>query len=334
MSFHALFTLLIASLSLGFVACTKVDSPKDQSVQYGGACSEDYSREYERILNLSKAAPDLLDVCNDFYARYSGVKCFSHVDGTELRIHTSDFDNKCKRGISSNKSKSGAESTEPPLTPRNQSTCSNDLIDFIIAKQREFNTSLQSMENGDVTDDFLFENALASKKACNQYFFNYKYLECSRDGKVYSFYHLKPYCDVFQNQLHSLKNKNSKKYSPQELKPVTSVNLKFHFEDSLIPFYTAKAKIKDSYFVDGQLLDFSQISSNQNYCYFESAKLRFSGELQSEMYKVDVTIQNKNRVVFTHTSFNEQWRFVCHTKGTFYHQDLLEVLGDKVTVLD
>mgnify|MGYP000971202947 FL=1 len=102
----------------------------------------------------------------------------------------------------------------------------------------------------------------------------------------------------------------------------------------LFQSYTAKAKIKDNYVVDGQLLDFSQISSSQNYCYFESAKLRYSGELQNEMYKVDVTIPNKNRVVFTHTSFNEQWRLVCHTKGAFYHQDLLEVLGDKVTVLD
>lgn len=334
MSFHMLFALLIASLGFGFVACTKVDSPKDQPVQYGGACSEDYSRDYERILNLSKAAPELLDVCNDFYARYADVKCFSHVDGTELRIHTSDFDNKCKRGISSNKSKSSSDPTEPARSPRNQSTCSNDLIDFIIAKQSEFYSILQTTENGDVTDDFLFENALASKKACNQYFFNYKYLECSRDGKTYSFYQLKPYCDVFQSQLHSLKNKNSKKYSPQELKPLTTANLKFHFEDSLIPFYAAKAKIKDSYFVDGQLLDFSQISSSQNYCYFESAKLRFSGELQSQMYNVDVSSPNKNRVVFTHTSFHEQWRFICHTKGTFYHQDLLEVLGDKVTVLD
>ncbi|GEM_PF-2597562 len=334
MSFSVRFALLFASLGLSLVACTKVAAPKGQPVQYGGACSEEYSREYEKILNLSKAAPELFDVCNDFYARFAGVKCFSHVDGTELRIHTSDFDNKCKRGISSNKSNSETEAKEPSPNPKNQSTCSNELIDFIIGKQAEFHTILKSTENDGVTDDFLFENALSAKKACNQYFFNYKYLECSRDGKAYSFHLLKPFCDVFQTQLHTLKSKNSKKYSPQELKTLTNVNLKFHFEDSLVPFYTAKAKIKDNYVVDGQLLDFSQISSSQNYCYFESAKLRYSGELQNEMYKVDVTIPNKNRVVFTHTSFNEQWRLVCHTKGAFYHQDLLEVLGDKVTVLD
>ena len=127
MSFSVRFALLFASLGLSLVACTKVAAPKGQPVQYGGACSEEYSREYEKILNLSKAAPELFDVCNDFYARFAGVKCFSHVDGTELRIHTSDFDNKCKRGISSNKSNSETEAKEPSPNPKNQSTCSNEL---------------------------------------------------------------------------------------------------------------------------------------------------------------------------------------------------------------
>ena len=334
MSLNAICILLFASLGLGLNACTKVDPPKDQPVQYGGACSEDYSREYEKILNLSKTAPELPDRCNDFYSRFNGIKCFSHVDGTELRIHTSDFDNKCKRGISSNKPNAVNEPNASSGGDKNNSLCSNELVEFLISKQIEFQSLFKTIQINNVTDDFLFERALASKKACNQYFYNYKYLECSREGKAYSFHLIKPYCDAFQKQLHSLKSKNSKKYAPQELKSINAINLKFHFEDGLIPFYPAKIKIKDAYIVDGGLVEFGQISSSQNYCYFESAKLRYSGELNKELYPVDVSQPNQNRVIFTHNSFNEQWRLVCHTRGTFYHQDLLETLGDKVTILD
>lgn len=335
MSSRALFALIFTTLSLGLVACTKIDPPKDQPVQYGGSCSEEYSREYEKILNLSRTAPDLFEVCNEFYARYSGVKCFSQVDGTELRIHTSDFNNKCKRGISSKKSQDAdGSSDEAKPNVRKPSKCSNELIDFLVTKQTEFHAAVASIETSDVTDDYLFEKALTSKKVCNQYFFNYNYLTCERDGKAYSFHMLKPYCDIFQTQLHRLKNKNSKKYFPEELTPLKTLNLKFHFQDDMVPFYPKKAKIKDVFLVDGNLIEFSQISSNQNYCYFESPKIRRSGQLKSDLYPVDVTQTNKNRVVFSHTSFNETWRLICHTRGGFYYQDLLEALGEKVTVLE
>jgi hypothetical protein len=173
-----------------------------------------------------------------------------------------------------------------------------------------------------------------SKKSCNQYFFNYNYTECLRDNYSYSFHDLKKYCDEFQNILHALKSKNPYKFSPQEMKPLNAANLKFTFNDPLLPFYSSKIKVKDAYLVDGMLLSFNKISSNQNYCYFESEKQRVSGELKSAPYKVDITHPNKNRTVFTYTSFNEQWRMICHSNTQLYQQDLLEIVGDKITVFD
>ncbi|OYZ13339.1 MAG: hypothetical protein B7Y39_18050 [Bdellovibrio sp. 28-41-41] len=330
------FLLLFITIAFGLSSCTQATPPKPSVVQSGGACSEEYSRAYEKILNLPTGTVNTQAQCDEFYASYPGIKCFSIVDGSELRVHTNDFDLKCQKNIS-NKSKPPTSSKNSP-SPANRDDkkplCSNELIEFVLTKKSEFYAAIKTIENSDTTDESAFDLALASKKICNQYFFNYNYTECSRDTYAYSFHDLKKYCDEFQNVLHALKNKNPKKFSPQEMRPLTLANLKFTFKDSLIPFYSSKVKVKDAYLVDGMLVSFGDISSNQNYCYLESEKLRYSGELKSTLYKVDVTYPNRNRTVFTYTSFNEQWRMICHSRVQLNKQDLLEVAGDKITIFE
>lgn len=329
-----LFLSVIVSVLNG---CTQADSPKARAVNSGGLCTEEYSREYEKILNLPAGTADTLVQCEEFYANYPGIKCFSVVDGSELRIHTNDFDLKCLKNISTkskpstNASPKDSERIEPtkPTT-----ACSRELVEFVITKKAEFYSAIKTIENSDTNDEAAFHLALASKKMCNQFFYNYQYTECPRDNNTYSFYDIKPYCDEFQNILHFLKSKNSNKFSPQEMKPLTVANLKFHFNDALMPIYKPNLKLKDSYLVEGMLVPFSSISSNQNYCYFESEKLRFAGELKGDIYKVDVTYPNKNRTVFTYTSFHEQWRMICHSRAQFYLQDLVETTGDKITIIE
>jgi hypothetical protein len=316
------------------IGCTQVESPKKSAVQYGGSCSAEYSRDYEKILNWPMDS-DIREACDRFYDLYSDVKCFSNVDGSELRIHTTDFDEKCQKNIPERaknaKRQRPGDSAEPLRT---QSLCSTELTNFIIEKQKEFRGTLESYESNSYSDADMFSTSLSYKKTCNQYFHTYKYTECPRDGKTYSFDDLKPYCDEFQILLHKLKVKNPKKFSPQELKPLTGLNLKFHFEDAMVPFYSAKTKVKDTYIVDGKLVAFSQITTKQNYCYFESEAVRFSGELKNEIYKVDIAFITKTKVVFSHTSFNEQWRMICQSRNYFYHQELIEALGDTVTVYE
>lgn len=323
----------ISLLSVFQFGCAQVDSPKPSAVQYGGVCSADYSKDYQSILNWP-ADQDIKEACDAFYAKYPGVKCFSTVDGAELRIHTNDFDNKCQ--------KNGAPKPKPPKTAvpieaetsRTQGLCSNELTSFIMEKYKSFQSTLESVETNKIRDEDLFSSALANKKICNQYFFNYKYTECTKNNVIYSFHLLKPYCDQFQMQLHTLRVKNPKKFSPVELKPLTGVNLKFHFEDSLLQFTSSKVKNKDLYLTEGSFSTFGNITSSQNYCYLESDQIRFAGELKNEVYKVDIAFLTRAKVVFSYNSFNEQWKMVCHVKDHFYLQDLLETLGDKVSVFE
>jgi len=330
------FLLLFITIAFGLSSCTQATSPKTGAVQSGGTCSEEYSREYEKILNLPTGTGNMQALCDEFYASYPGVKCFSIVDGSELRVHTNDFDLKCQKNISNNSKPPASSKNSPSPAERdeNKPICSNELIEFVLTKKSEFFATIKTIENSNTTDESAFNLALASKKMCNQFFFNYNYTECSRDTYAYSFHDLKKYCDEFQNVLHALKTKNPKKFSPQEMKPLTQANLKFTFKDPLIPFYTSKVKVKDAYLVDGMLVSFSDISSSQNYCYFESEKMRYSGELKSSLYKVDVSYPNKNRALFTYTSFNEQWRMICHSRAQLYYQDLLEIAGDKITIFE
>lgn len=337
MLLKSVFLLVLFSAALGLNSCTQADPPKSRAIQSGGSCSEEYSREYEAILNLPAGSPDSQVKCDGFYEKFPGVKCFSVVDGSELRIHTSDFDVKCLKdtSVKTRSPKSNPKVFEPtPIATTPVSLCSRELVDFVITKKSEFLASIKAIENPDTNDDAAFNIALTSKKMCNQFFFNYKFTECPRDNFNYSFYDLKPYCDEFQKILHTLKAKNPKKFSPQEMKSMTTLNLKFTFQDALVPFYSSKLKIKDAYLVDGMLVSFNDISSNQNYCYFESEKLRFAGELKNEIYKVDVTYPNKNRTVFNYTSFNEQWRMICHSRSQLYQQDLLEIVGDKISIFE
>lgn len=337
MFLKSVFFLFFITTALCLNSCTQATPPKAGAVQSGGLCSQEYSREYEKILNLPAGTLDTQSQCDEFYVKYPGVKCFSILDGSELRVHTNDFDLKCQKNIST-KSKPPAASSKnlAPVAERaeNKPLCSSELIEFVITKKSEFYAAIKTIENSDTTDESSFNLALTSKKMCNQYFFNYSYTECLRDNYAYSFHDLKTYCDEFQNILHTLKAKNPKKFSPQEMKPLTLANLKFTFKDSLLPFYSSKIKVKDAYLADGMLISFSAISSNQNYCYFESEKLRYSGELKSALYKLDVTYPNKHRAMFTYTSFNEQWRMICHSRTQLYKQDLLEVVGDKITIFE
>ncbi|MBL7544985.1 MAG: hypothetical protein JNL11_14305 [Bdellovibrionaceae bacterium] len=325
----------VAALTIFILgSCTQVESPKSRPVQYGGACSQEYSKEYEQLLNWPTDS-DNKAVCDDFYTRYPNVKCFSHVDGAELRIHTSDFDEACGRKPSDKSKRTGEKTADSSGTSsRTQGLCSPELAQFVVDKQKDFESKLMSFEANKYTDENSFATALNSKKICNQYFHNYKYSICSRNDIKYSFHDLKPYCDEFQTVLHNLRKKNPKKFSPEELKPLTGLNLKFHFQNPLLRFFSSKVKIKDTYIVEGLSLSFSGISSSQSYCFFESETLRFAGELKNEIYKVDIATVNKNRFAFSHTSFNEQWKVVCHFPTHFYLQDLIEVLGDTVSVFE
>ena len=326
--------LLVATfLCLLTVDCSRVSTPEPTQIQYGGACSDDFSKAYEAILNWTDN-PDLQAACDDFYAKYSDVKCMSKINGVELRLHTTDFDKKCQKNRVSDKNKADKSSEPTTIKSEGKSLCSRDLTAFLADKQNEFNKATQDIFSNSYSDDQLFDTALAKKKICNQYFFNYNYLECTRDNKAFSFNTIKPYCDQFQGWLQELKLKNPKKYSPEELKPIAGVSLKFHFVDPILPFFKSSVKIKDTYLVDGKSLPFNEITSSQNYCYFESDRIRYAGELKNQLYKVDVTISSKSRVLFAYNSFNEQWRLVCHVAEFFYLQDLLETLGEHVSTIE
>ncbi len=310
----------------------KVHAPKQGAVLYGGSCSDEYSKDYEALLNWP-GNTDVRAACDDFYAKYANVRCFSQVDGAELRIHTGDFDEKCQRG-SSGRPKSTKQASDSGDLSDSSRNCIADVAKFIKTRKSEFYSVLATFQNDAYIDDKKFASSLENRKICNQYFLNYKYKQCALDGVEYSYYDLKPYCDEFQTTLHRLKLKTPKKFSPQELKSVVGLNLKFHFEDPLVPFYRSKDKVKPTYFVEGRQVDFSNITSNQSYCYLESDRIRYAGELKNDIYKVDITQISKNKIMFTHTSFNEKWRMICQSPEYFYFQDLVEVLGDAINVLE
>ncbi len=331
LKFLKLLVLIVSCLS--FADCTRVTAPEPTQIQYGGACSDDFSKAYEALLNWPDSS-EFQTACDDFYAKYGDVKCMSKLNGVELRLHTTDFDKKCGKNRVSDKSKADPSGEPTLIKSGTKSLCSRDLTTFVIDKQIEFNQASQDIFSNNYSDDRLFETALAKKKICNQYFFNYNYLECTRDSKTLSFNTIKPFCDQFQGWLHELNLKSPAKYSPQELKPIASMGLKFHFIDPLLPFFKSSVKIKENYFADGKMLPFNEITSSQNYCHFESDRIRYAGELKNQLYKVDVTISSKSRVLFAYNSFNEQWRLVCHVAEFFYLEDLLETLGEHVSIIE
>jgi hypothetical protein len=156
--------LFFITVALGFTSCTQVTPPKASAVQSGGTCSEEYSREYEKILNLSTGDKATQTQCDEFYDKYPGVKCFSIVDGSELRVHTNDFDLKCKKNIS-NKSKppTSSKKSEPPVErEKNRPLCSNELIEYVVTKKTEFYATIKTIENSDTTDESVFNLALNS----------------------------------------------------------------------------------------------------------------------------------------------------------------------------
>ncbi len=329
--FLNLLVAVLSCLSLAF--CTRVTSPEPKQIQYGGACNDDFSKAYETLLNLPENS-EFQKACDDFYSKFGDVKCMAKLNAVELRLHTTDFDKKCGKNRISEKGKSDPSAEPTVIKNGTKSLCSRDLTTFISDKQNEFNKASQDIFSNIYSDDRLFDTALAKKKICNQYFFNYNYLECPRDGKTLSFNAIKPYCDQFQGWLHELNLKSPAKYSPQELKPIASMSLKFHFINPILPFFKSTVKIKDTYIAEGKELPFNEITSSQNYCYFESDRIRFAGELKNQLYKVDVTIFSKSRVLFAYNSFNERWRLVCHVAEFFYLEELMETLGEHVSIVE
>lgn len=324
---------LLVFLSLFITTgCTDVVTPEPTRSNTTPMCNDEYSRSYETLLRWPEDQ-DIKTVCDDFYAKFSGVRCISKIDGIELRLHTSDFDKKCGQLLTTPKDKNSNPSS---MTSESEHTahCSSELTSFIIEKQKEFHTILIKMSSNNFSDDSLFAESLSRKKLCNQYFSQHKYVECPVGKKVYSYNLLKPYCDQFQIILHSLKQKNPTKYSPYELKPLAKQKLKFHFEDNLIPFYKLNSPIVDSYLVDGSMIPFGHIASSQNHCHFQSEKIRYAGELKNEIYTVDISYPNKNKILFTYFSFNENWKLICRINDHFYFQDLIETLGDKVSTFE
>ncbi|MCB0369176.1 MAG: hypothetical protein KDD45_06890 [Bdellovibrionales bacterium] len=339
----AISTVLLLATSLLIAGCfNSSSSEKPNDVQWNGVCTEEFKASYLALLNAKLSDSDLMNQCSNFYNKYPNTKCLAEIDSIEVRVHSFDFDEKCKQGDFKN-----YNPNRPPADSKNKSSnepmpsnmltpiCSKNLVSFYNKTINNFENYKNSISISKNKND-VFEKSLYGYRQCNQYFHTYNYSACieSTSNIQYSYKILRPYCLYFKNQLLTLFKKYPKQFYPEEFAPLTKLRINLYLNDPFIDFYKSFNGV--NYVIEqGSLVPKSTDLNNRPYCYFISKYIPNSQELVgAELSLTNIYKASSNVWVLTSFINKKKLSLYCYANDTIYLQDLKEILGNKARLVN